>query len=145
MIRTINEQDRELYLTLTEEFYRSSAVDHEIDKENRIKTFDHLMTHSPYAECVIIECDAIPVGYALFAITFSQEAGGIAVWIEELYIREEYRSRGLGGELFRWTEERFPEARRLRLEVEEDNTRAISLYERKGFKPLPYMQMIKDR
>ena len=33
---------------------------------------------------------------------------------------------------------------RFRLEVEEDNTRAAALYERLGYKPLDYKQMIKE-
>ena len=33
---------------------------------------------------------------------------------------------------------------RLRLEVEEDNIRAISLYRKIGYEKLDYMQMIKD-
>ncbi len=144
MIRLLNENDRELYLELTKEFYSSSAVEHEIAEENRINTFDHLMTDTPYAECVIIEYDGVPVGYALFAITFSQEAGGKTVWIEEAWIRQAYRSHGLGSELFDWAEEHFPDCRRFRLEVEEDNVRAISLYEKRGYTRLPYMQMIKD-
>ncbi len=145
MIRQIEEKDRDIYLELTREFYTSAAVDHEIDEQNRIDTFNHLMTDTPYAECIIVECDGECAGYALFAKTFSQEAGGLAVWLEEVYIREPFRSRGLGGEIFDWTEKRFPNARRLRLEVEEDNTRAIELYKRRGFEFLPYMQMIKDR
>ena len=145
MIRQIEEKDRDVYLELTREFYTSSAVDHEIDEQNRIDTFNHLMTDTPYAECIIVECDGECAGYALFAKTFSQEAGGLTVWLEEVYIRESFRSRGLGNEIFDWTEKRFPDARRLRLEVEEDNVRAIELYKRRGFVPLPYMQMIKDR
>ena len=33
---------------------------------------------------------------------------------------------------------------RIRLEVEEENTRAASLYERLGYEKLDYKQMIKD-
>ena len=44
-------------------------------------------------------------GYGLIAKTFSQEAGGMVYWLEELYILEEYRSKGLGSEYFRYMEE----------------------------------------
>lgn len=74
--------------------------------------------------------------------TFSQEAGGLVVWLEEGYIREPYRSMGLMSEFFLYIEQHCPAAR-YRLEVEPDNPRAIALYERKGFRFIPYLQMIK--
>ena len=82
----------------------------------------------------------------MIAKTFSQEAGGYVWWIEEVYIREKFRSRGLGREFFRYLEEqKGKEVTRLRLEVEEENTRAVSLYERLGYEVLDYVQMVKDK
>ena len=66
------------------------------------------------------------------------------VWIEEAYVREEFRSKGLGRELFSYVEREYPFAARFRLEVEDDNLRAIKLYTNLGYKNLPYSQMIKD-
>jgi ribosomal protein S18 acetylase RimI-like enzyme len=144
MIRDIKKEDRHLWLELTGEFYSSPAVDHSIPESYRNRTFDELLSHSPYAKGAIVELDGEAVGYVLLAITFSQEAGGKAVWIEEAYIREAFRSKGLGQEIFSWVEGEFPDAARFRLEVEDDNVRAIKLYEKLGYKPLPYGQMIKD-
>ena len=67
------------------------------------------------------------------------------LWIEELYIREQFRSRGLGREFFSYIEEKNKDrTARISLEVEEENTRAASLYERLGYEKLDYKQMIKD-
>ena len=66
------------------------------------------------------------------------------VWLEELYIRAEFRSRGLGSEFFRQVTEENRDARRFRLEVEPENVRAIALYRRLGYENLPYVQMIRD-
>ena len=145
MIRIIEKSDREAYLALTEAFYKTPAVDHEIPEENRIRTFEYLMTRPSDAECVMIECDGECAGYALFAKTFSQEAGGVAVWFEEIYIKEEFRGKGLGHEVFEFAEKHFPEARRFRLEVEDENVGAVKLYKSLGFDYLPYKQMIKDK
>ena len=70
------------------------------------RTFDVLMAGSPYAEGYIIEQDGKTAGYALLAKSFSQEAGGIVIWIEEIYILPEFQSRGLGTAFFRYLEER---------------------------------------
>ncbi len=144
MIRKIEEKDRKSWIELTGEFYSSSAVDHAIPESFREKTFDELMKNSPYAFAVMIEYEGTTAGYALFAKTFSQEAGGHVIWIEEAYIRENFRRKGLGHELFEWTEKNFPETARFRLEVEDDNTGAVKLYSSLGYKKLAYSQMIKD-
>ena len=84
-------------------------------------------------------------GYGLIAKTFSQEAGGMVYWLEELYIMEEYRSKGLGSEYFGYMEDHKEEGvTRFRLEVEKENERAWKLYKRQGYDWLEYDQMIKE-
>ena len=146
MIRKITSSpsDREMFLKLAEEFYHSPAVEHPVPRQNLERTYQEIITRDTYAEGYFLEYSGIIVGYALLSKTFSQEAGGIVVWIEELYLLPSYRSLGLGRAFFQFVHERFPNAARLRLEVEKDNTRAISLYEKMGFSVLPYEQMIKE-
>ena len=92
-----------------------------------------------------MEKDGQPAGYALLSLTYSNEAGGLCVLLEEIYVREDFRGCGLGKEFFSWTENRYPQARRFRLEVTASNARAAALYTRLGYKKLDYVQMIKDR
>ena len=91
----------------------------------------------------VIESGGRPAGYALLALTFSNEAGGDVVWLDEIYIRPEFQGKGLGNEFFDFFEKEFASAARLRLEVEADNDGAVRLYERRGFRPLEYRQFIK--
>ena len=82
----------------------------------------------------------------LLAKTFSQEAGGPVVWIEEIYIRPEYQGKGIGSRVFKKLDAMFDAGvYRLRLEVEKTNIRAVELYERQGYTWLAYDQMIKDK
>mgnify|MGYP001622931512 CR=1 FL=1 len=145
MIRKMTENDRDLYVKMAEEFYSSDAVLHPIPREYFEKTADEALRSDEYAEIYLLEFEGKTAGYGLMARTFSQEAGGQVLWIEELYIREEFRSRGLGREFFSYVEENNRgRISRIRLEAEEENTRAVSLYERLGYKKLDYKQMIKD-
>ena len=145
MIRKMTESDRDLYIEMAEEFYHSDAVLHPIPRAHFEKTAEEALKSGTYAEIYLLEYEGKTAGYGLTARTFSQEAGGQVLWIEELYIREAFRSRGLGREFFAYLEEKNTgEIARLRLEVEADNTRAISLYERLGYEVLDYVQMIKD-
>ena len=145
MIRKMTENDKELYITMAEEFYNSDAVIHPIPRDHFEKTANEALRSDEYAEIYLLEYEGETAGYGLTARTFSQEAGGQVLWIEELYIRKEFRSKGLGRKFFSSLEDKNRgEIVRLRLEVEADNTRAISLYERLGYEVLDYVQMVKD-
>ena len=62
-----------------------------------------------------------------------------------IFLTKGNRSKGLGKEFFTYIEEnKEDDVIRLRLEVEEDNTRAIEFYKKMGYKELEYIQMIKD-
>ena len=82
-------------------------------------------------------------GFALLALTYSNEAGGIVVWLEEIYVKPEHRCKGITGEFFKFIEKEYADAARIRLETEPDNERAVRLYERNGFTKLGYSQMYK--
>ena len=145
MIRKLTAEDRKLYVEMAHEFYHSDAVLHPVPDAFFERTADEALQSGQYAEIFVFEYEDRPAGYGLIAKSYSQEAGGAVWWIEEVYIREEFRSKGLGREFFQYLEEYMPpEVRRLRLEVEEDNVRAASLYRRLGYEVLGYVQMIKD-
>ena len=143
MIRKLQKQDENIFFKLTEDFYNSEAVLHSIPEKNYVNTFNEIMRSNDYLECFILEHEGNTAGYALIVKGFSQESGGLVVWIDELFILPEYRSFGLGTELFKYVEANIP-ASRYRLEVEEENERAQSLYSRLGYKVLPYVQMVKE-
>ena len=145
MIHRLTENDRDVYIEMAREFYHSDAVLHPIPDEYFVRTVEEAIRSDAYAEIFLYQCSGDTAGYGLIAQIFSQEAGGYVCWIEEVYIREKFRSRGLGREFFRYLEEqKGKEVTRLRLEVEKENTRAVSLYERLGYEVLDYVQMVKD-
>ena len=146
MIREIPRNDRDSFLRLSDEFYKSEAVLHDIPAAYHEAAFDELMRSKKYASAYMIEWEGEIVGYLLTAKTYSREAGGLVLWLGEMYMRPAYRSKGLGKEAFAFIEALAAREniRRLRLEVEEDNVRARSLYERLGYRPLEYGQMVKE-
>lgn len=145
MVREFTPQDKELYMEMASEFYHSPAVLHPVPDAYFERTADEALASDAYAQIYMLEYEGRPAGYGLTAKTFSQEAGGYVIWLEELYIRPDYRSRGLGSEFFSYVENKYEgKAARFRLEVEEDNVRAVSLYKRLGYKTLDYVQMIRE-
>ncbi|MBQ4093159.1 MAG: GNAT family N-acetyltransferase [Firmicutes bacterium] len=143
MIRKIEEKDREFFLAMTKDFYESDAVCYRIPEEYRTATFDELMRSDAYAEAFIFEEDGKPVGYSLIGKTWSQECGGIQVWIDEISVLPEYRGKGITTEFFSYIEKTVPAAR-YRLETEPENEAAARLYKRMGYEFCPYVQWLKE-
>ena len=142
MYRKIRPEDRGIYIQLSKEFYSSDAVLHAIPDENFEKTFELLMNGTPYADCYIFEHEGEAAGYALLAKTWSTEAGGNVIWLDEIYIRDKFRGKGIGTAFFAYLDS-IADTARLRLEAEPDNEAAIRLYKRMGFRELSYVQFIK--
>lgn len=136
-------EDRATYMEMARAFYASGAVLHPVPERHFADAFDEMMRSEDYISGLIFELDGQVAGYALLCRTYTQEAGGVAVWVDELYVRPEFRGRGLGKSLFTALPEIAPAAR-YRLEIEPDNARAEKLYRQMGFVDLPYRQMVRD-
>lgn len=130
------------YLRFAQAFYRSDAVDHPIPLAHMERTFDAILEGSPYLAGYLFTHQGEPAGYALLMRSWSQEAGGPVVWVDELYVDSAFRGHGLGGAFLKALPDLFPGAAGFRLELEPDNTGARALYARLGFQPLWYDQMI---
>ncbi len=143
MIREIKAKDKDVFVNMARDFYKSEAVISEIPTQNILNTFDEVTSNSPYAKAYIIEHGGEIAGYALIGITYSNEAGGLVVWVEEIFIKENFRGLGLGSEFLSYVEDEFSDkAKRFRLEISHGNDAAPRLYERKGYHQLDYMQMV---
>lgn len=84
------------------------------------------------------------IGYAILVFCWNTEFGGRFVIIDDLYIRPEFRSKGIGAGFFDFlTEEYGGKAAALALEASPGNKDAIRLYERYGFEPAHNVHMMK--
>ena len=145
MIRKINESDREVMLDMFDEFYHSPGVLHAVPKSHFERTLDEVYGGSPFIDCYIFEQDGKAAGYGQLSLTYSNEAGVICVWLEEIYVRPAFQGNGLGSEFLNFVKTEYKKAARLRLEIEPDNDGARKLYKRMGFSELEYQSMIIDK
>lgn len=102
-----------------------------------------LANDCPYLSGLVFEWDGSIAGYSMLAHSFSTEFGKPCVWVEDIYIKPEYRGKGIGTAFFKFIEQKY-QGHLLRLEAERENAPAVRLYEKCGFDELPYLEMIKQ-
>ncbi|WBY64355.1 GNAT family N-acetyltransferase [Thermocaproicibacter melissae] len=145
LIRRPEPSDKRVMTAMMKEFYNTDAVLHPVPESNFDKTFDLLFMGRHYADAFLAEENGMAAGYALLSLTWSNEAGGLTVWLEEIYVRPEYRGMGIGKSLItRVFREYKDKAVRFRLETEPLNNAARRLYKSLGFQEFPYYQMALD-
>ena len=123
-------------------FYNSPAVSTNGAEEIFEADIDNCIGECPYIEGYIFEKEGNIQGYAMAAKSFSTEFGKQCIWLEDIYIKEEYRGSGIGKLFIEYIKEKYPDAV-FRLEVETENKQAVNLYKKCGFEFLPYMEMKK--
>lgn len=140
IIRLMTREDAQHVIDMMRVFYASPAVLSNGSEEIFRNDVENCVNDSPYLEGYIIEDGHKILGYGMVAKSFSTEFGKPCMWIEDLYLKEEARGLGLGSKFLHFVAEKYPDAI-LRLEVEEENERAIKTYRKCGFEVLPYMEM----
>lgn len=96
-----------------------------------------LFGERPYAEVLIAEVDAVPAGFALYFHNFSTFLARPGIYLEDLFVRPEYRGAGVGRALLERLAAIAVERNCGRLEwaVLDWNVDAIGFYERLGAVP----------
>jgi GNAT superfamily N-acetyltransferase len=94
-----------------------------------------ILAQPDFGRVVVIELDSLPVGYTVLTLGYSLEHGGRDAFIDELYLREAQRGKGIGTAALAHAAElcRQLGVNALHLEVDHVNPRARALYERNGF------------
>lgn len=143
IIRDMAEQDKENVLAMMRVFYASPAVLSNGSEEIFKSDIENCLHNRQYLEGYVFEHDRQLLGYGMIAKSFSTEFGRRCIWIEDLYVKEQYRGAGIGSAFLEFVARKYEDCI-LRLEVEEENQRAIHVYQKCGFSVLPYMEMKRD-
>lgn len=141
-IRCMEKKDKSQVIKMMRLFYASAAVLSNGSQEIFEADVDHCVSECPYLEGYIFEAAGNIHGYGMVAKSFSTEFGKPCIWIEDLYIKDEYRGLGIGSQFLHYVEKKYPNSI-FRLEVEAENERALHVYKKCGYDVLPYMEMKK--
>lgn len=146
-IREIQEKDRAEVFSMMRSFYDSPAVITKSSNDILQRDISDCISNNPLIDGFVFqdkETEEI-LGYSMLAHSYSTEFGGECIWIEDLYIKEQFRGLGIGKCFFDFVNCNYGNnAVRFRLEAELDNENAIRLYKKCGYDIIPYVQLSKE-
>ena len=137
IIRAATEDDVPIILTLIKELAEYEKLSHEVEATDA-DIRQSLFGERPVAEALIGELGFLPISFALFFYNFSTFLGKPGIYLEDLYVKPEYRSRGFGrkmlAHLARLAKER--NCGRFEWSVLDWNLPAIRTYDRLDARPM---------
>jgi len=137
MIRAATASDTATICQLIHGLAEYERLAHEVRlDENQLR--DHLFGPRPYAEVLLAEDEGEVIGFALFFHNYSTFLGKPGLYLEDLFVRPEYRGKGHGKALLQAVAELAVQRRCGRLEwsVLNWNETAIGFYQSLGGVPL---------
>lgn len=131
--RLANASDAELLLDFMREYYAFDG--HGYDREKARAALIPLLENPSFGRAWLILDGASPVGYAVICFGYSLEWLGRDAFVDEIYLRKDYRGRGWGKQAMFFLEDAARElgVRALHLGVVRGNP-ALHLYEKVGFR-----------
>ena len=127
------ESDANALLVFMREYYAFDGHGFDADKARGALTA--LLRDAGLGLAWLILDDEVPVGYIVLCFGYSLEWLGRDAFVDEFYLREEYRGRGWGRAAMAFLEDAARDAgvRALHLEVVRENAAALEIYRRTGF------------
>jgi len=127
-------EDIDTLLLLIQEFYKEPG-DLVFDAVLTKAAVEKLLSDNSLGYALLIQLGTATIGYLILTLGFSLEYYGRDAFIDEFYIREDYRGKGIGTHALEFTQSFCKNigVRALHLEVDRSNTRAQIFYRKAGF------------
>ncbi len=124
--RRLNEEDP----NFTGEFH--------FDETGVCNALNQLLTNPALGRVWLICANESPIGFVILCFGFSLESHGLDAVIDEIYLAADHRGLGIGTAALQFVEAeaRRLGVKRLYMEVERANSRAITVYQKLGFEDL---------
>jgi ribosomal protein S18 acetylase RimI-like enzyme len=108
------------------------------------RTARELARHPEKGRILLFVAGETVVGYAIVIRYWSNEYGGDILFVDELYVKPDWRRRGIASRFFEYLSTCEPTTvKALALEVRPSNERAFRYYQKLGFVPSPSRELIK--
>jgi ribosomal protein S18 acetylase RimI-like enzyme len=114
--------------------------------ENALRVWQNAWLHPEFVRGWLLEFESQTVGYVVLTFGFSLEYGGLDAYVDELFVKPEFRGRGFASQAlgFLTLECQKLNVVALHLEVDANNHTAKSLYAKLGFESTARELLNKD-
>ena len=125
--------DIETIVSMMQEFYAIDNYPIDIDVSKAL--FEEFIKHENLGKSWLIVSDNELIGYIILTFVFSFEYHGKIAFLDELYLTEKVRGKGIGGKTLEFiqSESHKLSLKLIYLEVEKHNEKAQKLYLTQGF------------
>ena len=133
--RQFKTSDKKAVVELIKSLYREDPEGKPVFDEKINRTFNELTKNPGKGTIMIIEADSKIIGYSILINFWSNEYGGNILDIDELYIKSNYRGKGVGSKFIQYLiDNKFNNSVAVQLETMPSNNKTRQLYEHIGFK-----------
>jgi len=116
-------------------FYRETPGNGRINDKKIKNTFNEFTIHPEKGTIIVFESEKSIFGYAMLPRLWSNEHSKDIIFIDELYVKKEFRNKGIGSGCIKYILNEFKNnAALLMLAVEVGNEKVEKLYKKMGFK-----------
>ena len=130
--------DIETILKLMPIYYEFDHL--EFNEHNARNTLQEFLSTSEFGRLWLFHDESTnePIGYMILTFSYSFEYGGREAFVDELFVLESHRGKGIGSKAIRLAQHECKALgmKAIRLEVTKTNLSVLNLYQKLGFKDL---------
>jgi GNAT superfamily N-acetyltransferase len=133
LIRAALLSDVAMLATMMIEVYAEAGFP--LSREPAERAFELLIRSPERGGVWLLECDATPAGFIVLTVMYAMEYGGLRGFVDDFYVRPQFRKRGLGGQALAIVKAHClaRSIRALFVQTGPDNAVAQRVYKRAGF------------
>ena len=134
-VRSAEPADVADLVLLMHDFY--AEANYPLDHSWAAASFLQLLSR-PELGCVwLVHSGPLPIGHAVLTVRYTMEHGGLSGYVDDLYVKPEFRRMGAGDALLNelFAECRARDCKFVHVEVGDSNAPALALYAKFGLLP----------
>lgn len=135
VVRRATRSDLGTLVEIMREFYAEAS--YPLDQGWAASAFLQLLERPELGCAWLCEYDAAVAGHAVLTVRYTMEHGALSGYIDDLFVRPQFRRRGIGLALLSelYAECRQRDCKSVYVEVDDRNVAAVELYRRMGLGP----------
>ncbi|HED38061.1 MAG TPA: GNAT family N-acetyltransferase [Ignavibacteria bacterium] len=142
--KTADYNDIEDLIRLIKEFHHHEKI--KFEEKKIVNALQVFFKNAHYGKILMIKNEHELIGYAVVSFVFSIEFGGLNVSLDQFFIKEKFRGKGIGTNTLKFIENECNKegVQTIHLQVFKFNREAERLYLRHGYQELDRIFMNKE-